>query len=492
MQANKALLLSNMLSFTNSVENADIANFEASCVTPLDITVDIDPVQDLHGYDNPWPAGGGKNLIRPTGTTETINGVTFTMNDDGTVNVNGTASALIVYYVSRDLVLKSGSYLASGCPSGGSTSTFGLRVGNVLADVYTPTASSFTVSSDTTTNVTIIVRSGYTANNLVFKPMIQNASVSDTAYAPYSNICPISGWDGAKVTRTGRNLVEDSLVGYNIIANGTFEQTSSFTMQIARVKKGVQYTKTAGDDYFVGGYFTEKPTPSSVTYNNSRIVELANTFTAPIDGYVVFRTASSFATPQLELGSTAHAYEPYTAVIHEIPFSTEVYGGKLNVETGEMVVDRKTDIADGSIIAVQGIYGNGTAYTKPIDGMYPDTSYAYQRVARILSDKLKASPFISIASNQYAVAHSGGNRAVFNIPTCTTEAEYNAWLSENRPQIVYYLATPITLTIDPVEINSLIGENNVWSDTGNVSVRNITCNADVLELLLKTKLIGDC
>ena len=32
--------------------------------TPIkELEINIDPVQDLHGYDYPWPAGGGKNLV---------------------------------------------------------------------------------------------------------------------------------------------------------------------------------------------------------------------------------------------------------------------------------------------------------------------------------------------------------------------------------------------------------------------------------------------
>jgi hypothetical protein len=27
------------------------------------VVTTLEPVQDLHGYDKPWPAGGGKNLF---------------------------------------------------------------------------------------------------------------------------------------------------------------------------------------------------------------------------------------------------------------------------------------------------------------------------------------------------------------------------------------------------------------------------------------------
>ena len=43
----------------------DIASFPdgADGLPVKDLTVAIEPVQDLHGYDKPWPAGGGKNRV---------------------------------------------------------------------------------------------------------------------------------------------------------------------------------------------------------------------------------------------------------------------------------------------------------------------------------------------------------------------------------------------------------------------------------------------
>jgi len=37
-------------------------------------------------------------------------------------------------------------------------------------------------------------------------------------------------------------------------------------------------------------------------------------------------------------------------------------------------------------------------------------------------------------------------------------------------QVVYKLATPITYTLTPQEITSLLGTNNLWADTGDSEV----------------------
>ena len=56
-------------------------------------------------------------------------------------------------------------------------------------------------------------------------------------------------------------------------------------------------------------------------------------------------------------------------------------------------------------------------------------------------------------------------------PSLTTQALINAYLAQNPITVVYELATPIEIQITPEEINTLIGVNNIWADTGDVSVK---------------------
>ena len=50
--------------------------------------------QDLHGYANPWPGGGGKNLLPPPATNETRTyaGITI-VAEKGVYKITGTATA---------------------------------------------------------------------------------------------------------------------------------------------------------------------------------------------------------------------------------------------------------------------------------------------------------------------------------------------------------------------------------------------------------------
>lgn len=93
-----------------------------------------------------------------------------------------------------------------------------------------------------------------------------------------------------KTVGSNVNLIEETFKGYNLNANGAFEISSSFNMQIAKVKANVIYTLNTKTN--VLGYYNEKPTLTSVTYNKSRTVLPgdANTIVATRDGYIAIRT----------------------------------------------------------------------------------------------------------------------------------------------------------------------------------------------------------
>ncbi len=133
------------------------------------------------------------NLINPTAQTQTVNGVKFTNNGDGTYTVNGTASAeaLIVQPKYLDLTpLRNKDIKIVGCPSGGGASKYQFNI-NIYDGSGTNIGSTVDFGEGKTRhvpsnahkcNIVMVVRNGYTANNLLFKPMITtdlNATYDD-------------------------------------------------------------------------------------------------------------------------------------------------------------------------------------------------------------------------------------------------------------------------------------------------------------------------
>lgn len=136
---------------------------------------------------------GAKNLLKITATSGTISGVTYTVNSDQTITFNGKAEDTISLDLSVPATVFGKSYFVSGCPAGGATSNsyrqlirnitdqqnLGSDIGNGVVITF-PNSIAYVV-------VRINIFSGYTANNLTFKPMICSKTAWDISqeYQPY-------------------------------------------------------------------------------------------------------------------------------------------------------------------------------------------------------------------------------------------------------------------------------------------------------------------
>lgn len=176
---------------------------------------------------------GAKNLLLVTGTANTVNSVAYTVNDDGTITANGQASSNADWNVNSSFHLEPGTYKLTGCPTGGNnSSTYKLQIQGIGYD--TGTGLTFTVASATNVNVYIRVWSGYNANNLVFKPMIRPAEITDDTFEPYAP--------------TNRELYETKTeqTETNVIANLGAKNNLFITNRNATlVVNGITFTKNA-------------------------------------------------------------------------------------------------------------------------------------------------------------------------------------------------------------------------------------------------------
>ena len=147
---------------------------------------------------------GAKNLI-PINTSEkshTQNNVQFTLNEDGSIkaHITGTGDGGVFDVTTKaneNLILPNGTYIFSGCPSGGSNSTYRCRVR--VYNITTGTESSYGFDTGSGVTVTVnetegkgiieiacLIYSGYNGSDLLFKPMIRPSSIADDTYTPPS------------------------------------------------------------------------------------------------------------------------------------------------------------------------------------------------------------------------------------------------------------------------------------------------------------------
>lgn len=116
----------------------------------------------------------------------TRNGITYTVNEDRSVTVNGTATDRSYFVVNQNTNFPIGKYALSGCAKGGSLNTY-FMTGNgfyAVADTGNNNGRLEVLPSSSQTNVVIVISSGYTANNLVFKPQLE-VGTAPTNYEPY-------------------------------------------------------------------------------------------------------------------------------------------------------------------------------------------------------------------------------------------------------------------------------------------------------------------
>lgn len=133
----------------------------------------------------------GHNLLPNNAVSQTINGVTFTKNADGSVTVNGTNSDANQFGVKLGkATLKAGTYKLSGCPSGQSYSTcwiysYNATDGTNLVD-DTGSGAEFTLNATKEIEISIFVAASATISNLTFYPMLRLATDANSDYEPYA------------------------------------------------------------------------------------------------------------------------------------------------------------------------------------------------------------------------------------------------------------------------------------------------------------------
>lgn len=282
----------------------------------------------------------GKNLITKLNNTQTLNGVTFTVNADGTITTSGTASANTTFIVQYGFpVTKGVSYGVSGCPSGGGTDTYTLSVGGAYG-VDSGSGANFKLNFDLKADVRITVKSGTDMSGLTFKPMVRylygksepsrnlltatpsNAKINglDFTVNPDNSIT-VTGTASANTTfyiQTGMKFE----VGNTYILNGCPYGGSASTY---RMNIGGVYALDTGS----GGTYTPSTT---ITADVRIVINIGVTMLGQ-----VFR-------PQLTLlNDHNNKFVSPNYDTHVIGFTATIYGGYVDITNGKLYATRQQD-----------------------------------------------------------------------------------------------------------------------------------------------------
>lgn len=449
----------------------------------IKIVASIEPVQDLHGQDAPWPPGGGKNLIDLNGfsspyasATPIEKGVIVTITTAGnnryvsynlplsllgkTVTLHADVSVGSTNYASMRIYYYSGSSTVgdSVLIVGGT----GSRTGTVtIPDSLPEGTEGIRLQLYGGTTGTTSVDTYATYDNLQLE-----IGSTPTAWSPYANECPISGHTGCEVVRTGKNLCSQVLNGLISIGVDTvhYYPNNDCRSLVFNCKAGQTYIASGLTmNRFIWAVFDSAPTSGSQPIAYQAYAQ-PQAFTPTKDGVCILyvsNTPVDTSAAQVELGSNASSYEPYSGTTVTVSFGQTVYGGQLTVfedGSGQIVADR---------IGISTTWGDMTGATDyDVTQMRvimlttpPDTSS--QARQKSISN---IAAYVNNATDtvHYQILNSG-SAARFYLPKSTD--------TTTPVQLVYYLATPIVYTLPDVTILSMVlGTNNIWVDTGDTEV----------------------
>lgn len=311
-----------------------------------------------------------------------------------------------------------------------------------------------------------------------------NPVQSGTGDPSPDNIRPISGWSTVNVVRTGKNLF-DKADAITLYCDGSIKLVDNATFKSVCIplKDGVTYSYSQS----VLGQYARFALVNSITANaplynpvtkvsgmvsrDGATPPISFTFTNTDFKYLVctiYRSTTDADydaiadTCQLELGSTASSYEEYQGNTYPISLGQTVYGGVLDVVSGELLDDWYLKTYTGN--------ENFSNYaTVLVDSTTSPVGYA------------QSADYIICSHGTYANAIRFSNSAKNSLQFPKTffgvsdDTEFKAlltgWYNNGTPlQVCYRLATGQTTQLTPTDISTLTGVNNIWADSGDIRV----------------------
>lgn len=130
-----------------------------------------------------------RNLLKITAPSKTQTGITYTVNEDKSVTVSGTATANTYFYplggdAANTLYLPDGTYHVSGIPSGASAGGHSLVMREVSTARWVTLTGDANISGGSYDNLAIRVMSGTTVN-VTYRIQIEQGTTTH-AYEPYA------------------------------------------------------------------------------------------------------------------------------------------------------------------------------------------------------------------------------------------------------------------------------------------------------------------
>ena len=295
-----------------------------------------------------------------------------------------------------------------------------------------------------------------------------------------SNICPISGWDSVDVSVCGINVWDEEweVGGYDMNTGAKI----SVNIRIRSVNKIDVRPNTSYYFHMGNGTGNILYYDANDAFISRRNFQSSSAFTTPNNCYrIAIAMANDYGTTynndiSINYPSTDTDYHAYTGQTYQTTLPQTVYGGTLDVVSGVLTVDRAMVTLNGQ---TTGIRFTEVSQTTTADGQ-KYVAYIAMASHNIKNNNIAicdAYAFMDKTPQNMHMGEFDGRGSYFRFviadQNLNTLALWNAHLAENPMTLVYELATPTTIQLTPQQIDSLLGRNNVWADSGDVTVEYI-------------------
>jgi hypothetical protein len=439
----------------------------------------------------------GLNLINRTPKTTTINGITMVNNGDGTYTVNGTATddfdiALAKYAMKQNIY-----YTLSGCPSGGSKTTYYLDPRGYEYD----TGRGITIRNperDFSNYIRIVIKKDVTVNNLLFKPMFNEGQTAQP-FEPYTGGKPspnpeypqeIKAVNELSGVMSGKNLLKP-YGSYPITENGiTFNLMNDGIHVNGKCTRSSCRTFIYSDTLQAGTYYINGIKGASnsryqvVLYKNNVILNYITTKNFKLElkekakielslfVYSEYGTFNDLVLPYMicRNENDLYLYTPYQGqsllnytLQNPLYKIGDVYD-YIDFNRGKIIRNVGVVTFDGSDDELWNKYSNNVS----MDGYSVNVSNAIDTTPCICNKLLTIDAISTTLEEAIKVLDNAMYVVLNKIRGLNTTELFKSWLQSNPITVCYQLATPTEKDI-PQELLTQLKQLQTYSGKTNIS-----------------------
>ena len=158
--------------------------------------------------------------------------------------------------------------------------------------------------------------------------------------------------------------------------------------------------------------------------------------------------------------------------------------GTLNVTTGILTVTHAYQLFDGSENWQYSESGSGRQRIYlPIAGAMPDS---IDIIGNIIEKA--AAPTAGYPADWTASFNHNANPSILiGVPSTITSAQdFKDLITNTNLQVVYELSAPVIIQLTPTEVVTLLGENNIYANSGDIKVEYFNEDASQFNDLIET------